>query len=333
MAKQSGEEEAIRPNSRLSRQTLASADEVSEETAHSIADESGIYERQRRADQHFKSEALSWDVLYKRTDIYSRIYQLRRARVLETIEKLSLPNSARVLEVGCGAGLTTVELARRGHTVDAVDTVKEMLDLTRRHSAEEKVSDRVSAVIGDVHSLAFAGNTYDLVLAIGVLPWLHSPGRAIKELTRVTKPEGYLIVTSANRWQLSHILDPMLNPLLSPIRILAITFLRSKGLHNRNQRSASQQAQLQYYSIKDVHMLMASQPLQHVSVVTVGFGLFSFLGKRILPDTLAIWVHEKLQRMADRNIPVLRATGYDHIVLARKRSSEKRACAMCSVNS
>ena len=51
--------------------------------------------------------------------------------------------TARILEVGCGAGLITVALAQNGYTVDALDSTTAMLQMTRNDAAHQGVEDRV----------------------------------------------------------------------------------------------------------------------------------------------------------------------------------------------
>jgi len=63
--------------------------------------------------------------------------------------------------------------------------------------------------------LAFPDGIFDLVVAIGVIPWVDHPVRAIQEVARVTRPGGYLLMSSANRLGLSSQLDPMANPELT----------------------------------------------------------------------------------------------------------------------
>jgi hypothetical protein len=50
----------------------------------------------------------------------------------------------------------------------------------------------------------------------------------------------------------------------------------------------------------------------------IGFGPFSLFGRHLLPETVAVRVHRRLQALADRGTPVLRSTGAQHIVLARR---------------
>jgi len=287
-----------------------------------------IYQRHVR--RHFKFESLFWDETYKRTDLTSRILQVRRERVLEMTKQLSLANNAHVLEVGCGAGLTAVELARRRYTVEAVDTVKEMIDLTRHNATEANMSDKVSPSIGDAYNLQFHKNTFDLVVAIGLLDWLNSPRRAIREMTRVARPGSYLIITCGNYWRLNHMLDPFLNPLLSPVRGLAkriLAWFGSKISHDERtesdsawggRESPSQGPRSHKRSPKEVKALASSEGLELIKVVTVGFGPFSFFGKNILSDPFGVWLQEKLQQFAGRNFPALNRTGRDAIFLAKK---------------
>jgi len=279
--------------------------------------------------QHFKHEASYWDAAYKGTDFISRVIQTRQAKVLELAGELPLHNNARVLEVGSGFGVTIVELAQRGHTVETVDIIEEMLDLTMCHAAEAHVLEKISLSLGDVGNLQFAGNIFDLVLAVGVLDWLSYPRTAIKELIRVAQPGGYIIVTFGNSWRLNYIFDPLFNPVLGPVRSLAKRILPAIGIKISQgerakkefvspEREVSQRPPSYMRSLKEISAYMVSEGAEPIRVVAVGFGHFSFFGKRILSDALGLYVHEKLQCLADRNIPGINKTGRVLILLARK---------------
>jgi 2-polyprenyl-3-methyl-5-hydroxy-6-metoxy-1,4-benzoquinol methylase len=247
-------------------------------------------EQQRRADQYFSAEAAYWDAIYSDQDIMSTIYQLRRVVVLDMVDRLLLPREARILEVGCGAGLTSVELARRGYTVDAIDTVEEMLVAARHHAAD---------------------NTFDLVIAMGVIPWLHSPREAIKEMRRVAKDRGCLIVTSDNKWRLNHVLDPRLTPLLNPLKTVLKSMIRP-------WRTVPPAARVYMYSPSQMDKMVKEANLTMLHCVTLGFGPFSFLGRSLFSDPIGVRFHRLLQDLADRRIPGIRSAGSHNVMLARK---------------
>ncbi len=127
---------------------------------------------QRSVDEYFKGAVAQWCEIYELHTLYARIHQERLSIVLLMAESIALSAEARVLEVGCGAGLTTVALAERGFAVEAVDTVRDMLRSTKARAASAGVTHRVRAIQASVDHLPYSDNHFSLVLAIGVLPWL-----------------------------------------------------------------------------------------------------------------------------------------------------------------
>jgi cyclopropane fatty-acyl-phospholipid synthase-like methyltransferase len=95
-------------------------------------------EQQKLVDLHFQSTVPDWEEIYSQQSVYATIYQERRTAALSLLEGLSLQAGSRILEVGCGPGLTTVAMASRGHTVFAIDTVQAMIDRTREAAINAK---------------------------------------------------------------------------------------------------------------------------------------------------------------------------------------------------
>src|SRR5262245_40047858 len=179
---------------------------------------------------YFESTAAYWRRVYSDDTLLPTIYQDRHYIALRWIRELDLSPNARILEVGCGAGLVTAALARSGYTVDAVDSTPAMLQLTRNEAIHQGVQDRVRIRSADVHALPFAAHAFDLVIAIGVIPWLHSEHLALQEMQRVLKPGGHLLVTADNNGRLDRVLDPLSSPVFAPVRLGAKRLLRLFGL-------------------------------------------------------------------------------------------------------
>jgi len=110
----------------------------------------------------------------------------------------------RVLEVGAGAGRFTVELARLGALVTVVDISPEQLRLNEEHLAEAGLEGSVEArELGDVLDLSrFEDRAFDAVVCYGgPLSWvLDGVNRALDELLRVTKTDGYVFVGVMSRF-------------------------------------------------------------------------------------------------------------------------------------
>lgn len=273
--------------------------------------------RQSQVDQYFHHKAADWKALYEEQEqgLNGRIYGDRKALTLAWIDQLQLSPGARILETGCGAGFLSVALAQRGFELDALDTVETMLNMTRANALSANVQEHVHPTLGDVHNLTYPAETFDAVLALGVLPWLHSPQLALAEMTRVLKPGGYLLVTVDNLWRLHYILDPRNSPVFGALR-RAASHLRRRWKKFRNQ--PVRQQLIRYDTIAKVDASIAAVNLTKIKGVTLGFGPFSFFGIPVLTDKAGVWLHDFLQKLAKRDTPVLRSTGAHYILLARK---------------
>jgi SAM-dependent methyltransferase len=99
----------------------------------------------------------------------------------------------RLLDVGSGPGTITAELAQLvapGPTT-AVELSQSAADVTRAGLADLGVNG-VEVVVGDVHSLEFADNSFDVVHAHQVLQHVADPVAALREMARVTRPGGLI---------------------------------------------------------------------------------------------------------------------------------------------
>jgi ubiquinone/menaquinone biosynthesis C-methylase UbiE len=274
-------------------------------------------ETQRRVNSHFERASAFWTDVYEREDVIALICQRRRDIALAWVDELRLPMHGRVLEVGCGAGLTSAELAKRGFDVDATDTVADMLALTRRHAAQANVSGRLRTTLSDVQALEFEDQTFDAVVALGVLPWVYSPPSAVRELARVLKPGAHLVVSANNADRLTYCVDPKYNRRLTPLRKAVRLLVGPVGPY----RGGGPVVHMVTPKVFD--RMLSAAGLSAVRRQTFGFGPFTFLGRQVLSQRLGVELHRRLQRRADRGGRILRRRGHQYIVLARKDTSPR----------
>jgi D-aspartate ligase len=273
--------------------------------------------RQRLVTAYFQTRTRYWEDTYDGEDVVSLIHQHRRALALEWVARLGLPDGARVLEVGAGAGLTSVALAGRGYQVTAVDASAAMTETIRRRAAEAAVASRLQLSLGDAHRLPFSCRVFSLVVALGVIPWLHSPERAAREMARVLAPGGYLVVSADNRARLTDLLDPRRSPVTGPLRRTAKSALAATG----RWRPAGNGALATFHRRGELDHILAGAGLEPVAGATFGFGPFTLLGRRLLSDPVGVRVDASLQSLADRGVAGVRSAGAQYLVVARKPTS------------
>lgn len=104
----------------------------------------------------------------------------------------------RALDAGCGTGIYALALAKKGLNVIGIDSSPEMLGLARSKAAAQHVN--VEFAEASVQRLPFSDNEFDLVVTIGVLCFVNARSTALKEMRRVLKPGGRIVVGTLNAW-------------------------------------------------------------------------------------------------------------------------------------
>jgi ubiquinone/menaquinone biosynthesis C-methylase UbiE len=129
---------------------------------------------------------------------HESVLRSHRWRTVENSAAYLLPHllpGQRLLDVGCGPGTITLDLARRvapGEVV-GIDVSADVITAAEADRAQAGI-DQVRFAVGDVYALEDDDATYDVVHAHQVLQHLSDPVHALRELRRVLKPGGVLAV-------------------------------------------------------------------------------------------------------------------------------------------
>ena len=117
-------------------------------------------------------------------------------------EELRRPGSARVLDLGCGAGRNAVPLARLGWKVVGTDLSWPMLCAAATRTREDRLDDRLHLVLAPMESIPARDRSFDLVIAHGIWNLARSAAQfrqALGEAARVAKPGAGLFVFTFSR--------------------------------------------------------------------------------------------------------------------------------------
>jgi len=125
-------------------------------------------------------------------------------------------DNPQILDVGCGTGRTAIRIAKslnNGGHLYGIDIYSKLaipgnaLETVQNNAHIEKVEDKTTFQYGSATEISFEDARFDIVNASSVLHEVHDANgqeKAMQELYRVLKPDGYLYLSEWNRtsWQL-----------------------------------------------------------------------------------------------------------------------------------
>jgi ubiquinone/menaquinone biosynthesis C-methylase UbiE len=149
-----------------------------------------------RIKRHFDNQAEQYEHCYRLGTVCGAQKVKRKSQLL--IDFARVKKGRRVLELGCGTGIYTEELARTGAEIFAVDISQNMLNMAKQALNAQNVF----YVQADVNRLPFASRFFDSVVGAYVLQYLELE-RCLPEIRRVLKNKGRAAFVEPN----------MLNPI------------------------------------------------------------------------------------------------------------------------
>lgn len=168
--------------------------------------------------RHFDRESSIWGNRYDRPastlsqlDVTARLAAANR--MVKAIDRTTSSHPF-ILDLGCGTGEGTSRIYAEGMTVIATDLSPEMARTAVRRFPV------LQGCVADAAGLPFASERFDIVQSLGVLEYIGPYERAVRELRRVLKPGGTLIISVPNRNSLFRYLHRMERFMTAPLRRL-----------------------------------------------------------------------------------------------------------------
>ncbi len=133
--------------------------------------------------------------LWRMSSLGTITENLERRLVLDLIGDVA---GQRVLEIGCGDGTLALELEQRGAHVTGIDQSHEMIAAARKRALAASMQAQFQ--VGQAQELPVAAGQCDLVVAFTILCFVDNAAPVFREIARVLRPGGRLVIGELNRW-------------------------------------------------------------------------------------------------------------------------------------
>lgn len=128
---------------------------------------------------------------------------LKNSYVEDVLREQNVGPGSHILDIGCGAGFLSNQLASLGYDVVGVDQSADSLAVARRHAPEGSA---VEYSVADAYALNASDSSFDAVLLMDFLEHVNEPDRAIQEAARVLRTGGVMIFYTFNRTIMARLL-------------------------------------------------------------------------------------------------------------------------------
>jgi ubiquinone/menaquinone biosynthesis C-methylase UbiE len=131
------------------------------------------------------------DLMAETKDHFREHFNKYTRKAFQMLPKLEKP---RILDIGCGSGVPTIELAKLSDgEIIGIDINQSLLDELNRKIEEEGFSSRVKTVKCSLFEIDFPDESFDIIWAEGSI-WIIGFEKGLKEWNRLLKPNGFLVV-------------------------------------------------------------------------------------------------------------------------------------------
>jgi SAM-dependent methyltransferase len=234
--------------------------------------------------------AESFDRAYASRGLWGEWLRSRLAEVVDLVGD----GPGEVLDAGMGPGRLVEQLERRGWTAWGIDASARMAALARERApgARERI------LVGRLEQLPFGDASFDAAVAVGVIDHVADPEGVVRELARVLRPGGLLVIGAGNA--------------RSPFRLWRDLVVRPAARLFDRHRSLSRRRPLRlpFVSRRHAERLLRAAGLRPEGIRLTAYTLLPDPVDRILPD-----VSERLGRFAARQGPLVRSLAATQVLI------------------
>lgn len=229
-------------------------------------------------------DLVKWDRMYdeETENLEDEFFRLRRNFAIDWVTS-HCDTTAKICDLGCGAGPAISELLKRGYDTVGLDYSTDML-----HKAADRIAKSTAGrrplVRSDVQALPLRDESFDCAVCLGVISYVEHYEGVIREIRRILKPGGTAIVAYRNEKNLM-VSDPV-----GPLKYLAKKTLRFLGLARDGFRIGN------YMSFSEVRSVLRRNGLTLEAFKGIGFGPLRFNHRPLLSEKTSLGIHRAVTR-------------------------------------
>ena len=145
---------------------------------------------------HFNTHVTFWHDIYTQANTFTGYSYRKQHEFTLTFIAENFPGNSSILDVGCGTGVTLLALAQRGYQTSGVDFASKMIQKAQDLAQEQGLSCDFSVALAD--QLPFPDESFEVVIALGLLPNLRDDSACLAEMRRVLRPHGTFLLSMPN---------------------------------------------------------------------------------------------------------------------------------------
>jgi ubiquinone/menaquinone biosynthesis C-methylase UbiE len=256
---------------------------------HDVSDRNNAMSWKEAVKKRFSvsTDANKWDQMYERDTekLDEHFFRLRRDFTVDFIVN-NYDKRAKLCDLGCGAGPVTFELLRKGYDITGLDYSLDMLNNAARRIGSGQIYGK-PLINGNCEALPLGNDVFDCVACLGVISYVEHYENIIKEIFRVLKPGGIVLVTFRNKYNLL-MNDP----------IVLARFLAKKILFRPEEKQEFEIGQ--YLCSREVQAVIESNGFDFLDFKGIGFGPFNLRYRQLFSDKTSIKISQFISGLADK---------------------------------
>ena len=150
---------------------------------------------------------LRWDKIYDGKSTDTNVLKIRSNLVNSYLDSLQI-KKGKILELGFGGGQIALDILKKCHLYEGIDVSSNFTKLAKRRCKKFVKNKKAVFKTGSIDKkLKFKSNSFDAVIAVGVLQYIENTDKILKEIRRVLKPSSNFIWAQTNIYKIQKFLS------------------------------------------------------------------------------------------------------------------------------